>query len=46
LRLEIDFAAGEARLSLDDNPEPVRLALDVEAWRGGRQPSERERRLA
>ncbi len=44
LRLEIDFAAGEARLSLDDRSEPVRLALDLDAWRGGCQPTERERR--
>ncbi len=31
LRLEIDFAAGEARLSLDDASEPVRLAFDAQA---------------
>jgi hypothetical protein len=47
LRLEIDFAGGEARLSLDDGSEPpVRLALDVDAWRGGCQPTERDRRPA
>jgi pSer/pThr/pTyr-binding forkhead associated (FHA) protein len=32
LRLEIDFAAGEARLSLDDNSEPVRVTFDSDAW--------------
>jgi predicted component of type VI protein secretion system len=29
LRLELDFAAGEARLQLHDAPEPVRLGFDT-----------------
>jgi hypothetical protein len=29
----VDFAAREARLVLDDESEPVRLAFDGEAWR-------------
>jgi predicted component of type VI protein secretion system len=33
LRMVVDFAAREARLVLDDESEPVRLAFDGEAWR-------------
>jgi FHA domain len=38
LRLQIDFAAGEARLSLDDDFVPVRLAFDADAWRSASLP--------
>jgi len=33
LRLEINFADGEALLSLDDGSEPVRLTHEAGAWR-------------
>ncbi len=33
LRLEFNFADGEALLSLDDGSEPVRLAHEAGAWR-------------
>lgn len=33
LRVDVDFAAGEARLRLDDASEPVRFVLDGSTWR-------------
>jgi predicted component of type VI protein secretion system len=33
LRIEVDFAAREARLRLDDASEPVRLVFESGAWR-------------
>jgi pSer/pThr/pTyr-binding forkhead associated (FHA) protein len=33
LRLNVDFAAREASVALDDGPEPLRLVFDGEAWR-------------
>ncbi len=38
LRLEIDFAVGEARLSLSDSPEQVRLAFSTDARRAESSP--------
>jgi predicted component of type VI protein secretion system len=44
LRLEINFADGEALLSLDDGSEPVRLEHDAGAWRTvPSAPSERQK---
>lgn len=33
LTLQIDFAAGEAQLSLGDESKPMRLAFDADGWR-------------
>ena len=33
VRLEVDFAAGEARVLLDEASEPVRLRFEAGAWR-------------
>jgi pSer/pThr/pTyr-binding forkhead associated (FHA) protein len=38
LRLEVDFAAQEALLILDDSSEPVRLLLDAGVWRAADSP--------
>jgi hypothetical protein len=38
LRLEVDFAAQEARLIFNDSPEPVRLVLDAGVWRAASSP--------
>ncbi|MGB0092216.1 MAG: FHA domain-containing protein [Solirubrobacteraceae bacterium] len=39
LQLEVDFAAHEARLLMDDNSGPVRLVFDGDAWRSAPSPS-------
>lgn len=36
VRLEVDFAAREARIMLDDASEPVRLRFEAGAWRTAR----------
>jgi hypothetical protein len=33
LRLNVDFAAQEATIALDESSEPIRLVFDGEAWR-------------
>jgi pSer/pThr/pTyr-binding forkhead associated (FHA) protein len=33
LRVDVDFAAGEVRLQLDDASKPVRFVLDGDTWR-------------
>jgi predicted component of type VI protein secretion system len=33
LRLNVDFAAREATIALDENSEPIRLVFDGDAWR-------------
>jgi pSer/pThr/pTyr-binding forkhead associated (FHA) protein len=33
LRLDVDFAAREATVAIDDGSEPIRLVFDGEAWR-------------
>ncbi|MCW3027698.1 MAG: hypothetical protein JWN81_909 [Solirubrobacterales bacterium] len=44
LRLEVDFAAREARLVLNDSSEPVRLVLEGDVWRAaGSAPTDEHR---
>jgi FHA domain len=39
LRLEVDFAAAEARIVLGDESEPVRLVFEAGAWRPAPPPA-------
>jgi pSer/pThr/pTyr-binding forkhead associated (FHA) protein len=39
LQLDIDFAARELQIRLDDSAEPVRLVFDGDSWRSASSPS-------